>query len=110
VPALTLAHPNFDRLVGTAFICAVVGLLLALGTDWLIRWGVRDAVPLLDAKIAEARRMRAIERGLRELPAKGKGKGKAAKVRVAVEDEAAEDEAAEDEAAEEQAPRARRRR
>jgi hypothetical protein len=85
--ARSIARLDYGKLAISALVALAVGGLLG----WRMYVGIRTAgllaLPEHDAKIAEARRLRAIERGLRALPAASKP----ARVRVAVEDEATEE-------------------
>jgi hypothetical protein len=100
--ALTLDRLNTSRMGILTMVCGALGLVLAMGLDWVFRKGALQALPQHDVKIAEARRLRAIERGLRARPA-----GNGPRVRLTRNDEAVEEEGA-DEAA--PAPRARQKR
>lgn len=88
--ALRLDPVDYGHLGSLGLRCAGLGVFFAVGLSWLIRTAARAGLPTLDAKIAEARRMRSIERRVRELPA-GSEKD-AQRVRIAVEDEGAEEE------------------
>ncbi len=90
VTLLTMRHPHYARVALATPFCAMLGWLVA----WWLRFGSRrpakTAALEVDAKIAEARRIRAIERRLRETPAPG---AETRQVRVSVEDDEAEAEA-----------------